>query len=67
MYSLPIDVLLRKVGSAYKLVMLTSMRAIELNEGAARLVEAPKDVKAINIAIQEILEDKIAYKIKEKK
>lgn len=57
--------LLNRTGSTYKLVILASRRAIELSEGAAKLVETP-DTKATNIAIQEISEGKITYKIKEK-
>ena len=67
MQDLPVDSLLNKVGSAYKLVILASRRAIELSEGATKLVEAPLDAHVTNIALKEILEGKISYKIKEKK
>ncbi len=59
--------LLNKTGSTYKLVILASRRAIELSEGAARLVDMPAEAKVTNIAIQEILEGKITYKIKDEK
>ena len=59
--------LLNKTGSTYKLVILASRRAIELSEGAARLVSAPPESKVTNLAIQEISEGKISYKIKEDK
>lgn len=58
-----IEKLLDLTGSAYKLVILASRRAIELNEGAAKLVEAPVSAKAMNVAIEEIVEGKITYKI----
>ncbi|MCM8761082.1 MAG: DNA-directed RNA polymerase subunit omega [Candidatus Omnitrophica bacterium] len=59
--------LLNKTGSVYKLVILASRRAIELSEGAAKLVDAPPEAKVTNVAIQEIAEGKISYKVKEAK
>jgi DNA-directed RNA polymerase subunit K/omega len=43
------------------------MRAIELGDGAARLVTASPETKSINVALQEIAEGKVSYKTKEKK
>lgn len=60
-----IDKLIDKTGSAYKLVIMTARRAIELSEGAAKLVDSPLDQKTINTALQEIIEGKITYKVKE--
>ena len=65
MQSIGIDKLIDKVGSAYKLVIMTARRAIELSEGAAKLVDVPLDQKTINTALQEIIEGKVTYKIKE--
>ena len=62
-----IDKLIKKTGSVYKLSLLAAMRAIELSEGAAKLVDAPADEKFANIALKEILEGKISCKVKEKK
>ena len=45
--------------------MRAGRRAIELREGAARLVNASPETKPSNVAIQEILEGKISYKLKE--
>ena len=59
--------LVNKTGSTYKLVILASRRAIELSEGAARLVDMPAEAKVTNVAIQEISEGKITYKIKDEK
>jgi DNA-directed RNA polymerase omega subunit len=59
--------LVNKTKSTYKLVILASRRAIELSEGAANLVGAPADAKVMNVAIQEISEGKITYKIKDDK
>lgn len=65
MQDIPIDTLFNKTGSAYKLVILTARRAIELSDGAAPLIKTkPADQKPMNIAIQEILGGKISYKIK---
>jgi len=61
------DELVRKTGSVYKLVTLASRRAVELNEGAQKLVESASGEKMINIALKEILEGKITLKIKEAK
>jgi DNA-directed RNA polymerase omega subunit len=67
MPDIDIQKLLKKVGSLYKLVVLTSLRAVELSDGAANLTgDKPQD-KTINTAIKEIGEGRIAYKEKEKK
>ncbi len=63
---IPIDLLINKVGSLYKLVVLASRRAIELGEGAAKLVDVAKDVRPFSVALKEILEGKITYKEVEK-
>lgn len=62
-----IDSLLNKTGSTYKLVILAALRAIELGEGAAKLVDASPDSKPTNIALKEIIEGKISYKVKGEK
>lgn len=67
MQYIPIQDLVNKTGSTYKLVILAARRAIELSEGAARLVDGPLDEKTTNIAINEILAGKITYKIKGEK
>jgi DNA-directed RNA polymerase omega subunit len=57
----PIEKLYEKTQSVYKLVILASRRALELNAGAPHLVENP--AKAISItALQEIAEGKVNYK-----
>ena len=62
-----IDILISKVGSLYKLVVLAFRRATELGDGAQKMVDAPPDAKVSNIALQEIIEGKITYKIKDEK
>lgn len=67
MHGAPIENLVRKVGSVYKLVLLASMRAVELGDGAAKLVDTQaQNGKFINIALQEIAEGKISCKEKDK-
>ena len=61
----PIDGLRDKTNSTYKLVILAARRAIELSEGAAKLVETKPDEKPGNIALMEVIEGKIGYKVKE--
>lgn len=67
MQYVPIQELLNKTGSMYKLAVLASLRAVELGEGAAKLVEASPETKVTTLALKEILEGKISYKIKETK
>lgn len=67
MQNVPVDTLVNKIGSIYKLVVIASQRAVELGEGAARLVDSNAEAKPTNIALQEIMEGKISYKEKEKK
>jgi DNA-directed RNA polymerase omega subunit len=67
MQTAPIDKLLDKIHSLYKLVILASRRTIELAEGAQKLVQMPADAKPSDIALEEIMEDRITYKIKEEK
>ena len=62
-----IDKLLDKTGSIYKLSLITALRAIELSEGAAKLVDISPEEKFANIALKEIMEGKVSYKKKEKK
>lgn len=67
MQAVPIDKLLDKTHSVYKLVILAAKRAIELSEGAQKLVDMPVDAKPASIAMEEIIEGKVTYKIKEGK
>jgi len=58
-----INELLGKSDSVYKLVILASKRAIELNQGAQKLVETNSQKPQV-IAVEEIMQKKIAYKEK---
>lgn len=47
-------------GSMYKLVMLVSRRALELAEGAPKLVDTAADTKVTTLAMQEVADGKVA-------
>lgn len=51
--------------SIYKVTLLAAKRAIELNNGARKLIET-KTKKFSTIALEEISEGKVKYKKKEK-
>ena len=67
MHDIDIAHLLDQTGSAYKLVIIASRRAIELSEGAAKLIDSPPKTKAMNVAIDEIAAGKISYELKNDK
>ena len=46
-------------GSMFKLVILVARRALELAEGAPKLLDAPAEIKVTTLAMQEIAEGKI--------
>jgi len=52
--------------SIFKVVTLASRRALELGTGSEKLVGAPPNTKITTIAFEEILADKIRYKIRTK-
>ena len=56
-----IDSLVKKVDNKYTLVTLAAMRARELNNGAAPLVDGAEGKKTVSIALQEIDDGKITY------
>ncbi|MBI4597162.1 MAG: DNA-directed RNA polymerase subunit omega [Candidatus Omnitrophica bacterium] len=61
MAHVPIEELLKRCSSVYKLVILASRRAKEISEGAPALVEqAPR--KVTSIALEEILQGKVLYR-----
>jgi len=61
------DELLKKISSIYKLVIIAARRAVELSEGAQKLVETVVGEKATQTALREIIEGKVSLKIKEVK
>lgn len=62
----PTEDLIEKIGSVYKLVILASRRVAELNGGSPKLIDANPG-KTGTIALEEIREDKVSLKHKEKK
>lgn len=55
--------LLEKTDSSiYKLVILATKRALEIAEGAPKLIDVELDVKPTTVALREIMEGKIKYK-----
>lgn len=50
--------LLSKTGSIYKLVILASKRALELNAGAPRMIETDNE-KISSIALEEIAQGRV--------
>ena len=65
MIDIPIEELMKKVGSIYKLVNLASRRAAELNAGTLPLIEI-ESKKAATIALEEIRQGLVTYRQKEK-
>lgn len=62
----PIQDLLSKTGSIYKLVVLASKRALELSNGARKLVEKDSE-KICTIALEEIAQGKVKMQVKTQK
>ncbi len=52
--------------SIYKLVILASKRALEIAEGQPKLVNVSASVKPSTVALYEIAEGKIKYKLRAK-
>lgn len=65
MSEVALEDLLQKVDSIFKLSNLAAARAMELNMGMKKLVDASPNEKVTTIAIKEIANDKV--KLKEKK
>ena len=61
MAQVPIEELLKRCGSVYRLVILAAKRAKEVADGSPPLVETPQR-KVTSIALEEILQGKVLYK-----
>lgn len=57
-----IDQLATKTSSKYKLVIGAAMRAKEIKNGEKVLVEKPRSKKAIGMALEEVISDKVVIK-----
>ncbi len=62
MKNISIDDLLAKTDSIYKLCNMAAVRALELNSGAKKLVDADPKEKVTTTAIREISENKVSLK-----
>lgn len=56
------EILLEKTGSVYKLCNLAAMRAMELNSGMKKLIDADPGEKVTTTAIREIAAGKVKIK-----
>lgn len=54
--------LLGKTGGIFKLVIMASRRAVELNAGAGKLVDARPNIKYCTLALEEIRQGKVKLK-----
>ncbi len=61
MAQVPIEELLKRCSSVYRLVILAARRAKEITEGSPSLVE-PRYSKVTSVALDEILQGKVLYK-----
>lgn len=57
------ELLIEQTGSIYKLCNIAALRAMELNAGMKRLVDAEPTDKVTSIALREIAEGKVKLKI----
>ena len=57
------DQLIEITGSIYKLCNLAAIRAMELNGGMKKLIDAEPNEKVTTIAIREIAEGKVKMKV----
>ena len=55
-----------KEGSRYRLVILAARRALELSEGAPKLVEGDPKMKPATVALMEIAQGKVTYRLRKK-
>ena len=63
--SIQLEKLLEKAGpSKYKLVVLAARRALELSGGSPKLTEIESKTKPSIIALKEISEGRVSYKLK---
>ena len=59
----PIEKLLPRANySIYKLVMMASKRAMELADGAHKLIDFPSSCKTATIALDEVMQGKVELK-----
>jgi DNA-directed RNA polymerase omega subunit len=63
MVYLPLEGLLPRAGnSSYKLVRMVAMRALEIGEGGAKLIESSANEKPVTTAMREVIAGKVMLK-----
>ena len=62
---MPREKIFKDSDSIFRITLLAARRAVELNNGAQKLVETTSK-KFSTIALEEIIQGKVKYKIKEK-
>jgi len=65
MAEVPVQDMMKRVGSVFKLVLVASQRTVQLIEGAKPLVETKKNMKLGTIALLEIAEGKLEFGMQE--
>ena len=63
----PVEKLMEKTGSVYKLVIIAAKRALELSEGSPKLVPGGAKEKPALTALREIADGKVGMKVKKSK
>ena len=63
---MPVGEIIKNAGSIAKLAIIAARRAVELNNGANKLI-ATNTTRFSTIALEEIAAGKVKYKIKEAK
>ena len=64
---IPMEKLLEKTGSLYKLVIVAARRALEISEGSPKLVPGGGKEKPALAALREIAEGKVSLRVKKGK
>lgn len=60
-----VDSLQEKIDSKYTLVTISARRARDLQDGASPLLEEPKALTYVGLALEEIIEEKLFVKEEE--
>ncbi|MFH0840278.1 MAG: DNA-directed RNA polymerase subunit omega [Candidatus Omnitrophota bacterium] len=61
----PLEDLMKKVDSIYRLVLMASRRAVEISDTGQKLVDISPRLKATTVALEEVRQGKISYIVPE--
>ena len=67
MLGITIEKLMDKVDSKYRLVLIAAQRAVQLAKGAPPLVDAARSRKPTYLALEELAQGKLTYRIQKNK